>query len=164
MRWVRRGSLPVTQGRNRFLWRVSGTRWRTNATATPGSAAVGHHLRPDFPFPFDDWIEHSAGSAQSRPSVTARRSSLWAPASPVDRRLRTDEAGVKPVVYEASQLGGGCVPSSSRAPRSEWSPNSAVCAFRRRRPPFTTTSTCSAGDTAVPQPADRRIGQHGHRH
>ena len=38
---------------------------------------------PDFPFPFDDWIEHPAGLGSIPPSITGRRSPSSAPASPV---------------------------------------------------------------------------------
>jgi monoamine oxidase len=62
---------------------------------------------PDFPFPFDDWIEHSAGLG----AVPAERHGeevaiVGAGISGLIAAFELMKLGVKPVVYEASQLGG----------------------------------------------------------
>ena len=62
---------------------------------------------PDFPFPFDDWIAHPAGLG----SIPADRHGeevavVGAGISGLVAAYELMKLGVKPVVYEASQLGG----------------------------------------------------------
>ena len=62
---------------------------------------------PDFPFPFDDWITHPAGLG----SVPAERHGeevavISAGISGLVAAYELMKLGVKPVVYEASQMGG----------------------------------------------------------
>jgi lysine 2-monooxygenase len=62
---------------------------------------------PDFPFPFDDWIAHPAGLG----SIPAERHGeevavVGAGISGLVAAYELMKLGVKPVVYEASQMGG----------------------------------------------------------
>jgi tryptophan 2-monooxygenase len=62
---------------------------------------------PDFPFPFDDWITHPAGLG----SIPAERlgeevAIVGAGISGLVAAYELMKLGVKPVVYEASQMGG----------------------------------------------------------
>src|SRR6201986_33365 len=63
---------------------------------------------PDFPFPFDDWIAHRAGFG----SIPAERHGeevavIGAGISGLVAAYELMKLGVRPVVYEASQMGGG---------------------------------------------------------
>src|SRR2546423_13627120 len=62
---------------------------------------------PDFPFPFDDWIAHPAGLG----SIPAERHGeevavLGAGTSGLIAAYELMKLGVRPVVYEASPMGG----------------------------------------------------------
>src|SRR5580658_437240 len=62
---------------------------------------------PDFPFPFDDWIVHPAGLG----SIPAERHGeevaiVGAGISGLVAAHELMRLGIKPVVYEASQMGG----------------------------------------------------------
>ena len=62
---------------------------------------------PDFPFPFDDWIAHRAGLG----SIPAERHGeevavIGAGISGLVAAYELMKLGVRPVVYEASQMGG----------------------------------------------------------
>jgi tryptophan 2-monooxygenase len=62
---------------------------------------------PDFPFPFDDWIAHPAGLG----SIPAERHGeevavIGAGISGLVSAYELMKLGVRPVVYEASQMGG----------------------------------------------------------
>ena len=62
---------------------------------------------PDFPFPFDDWIAHPAGLG----SIPAERHGeevavIGAGISGLVAAYELMKLGVRPVVYEASQMGG----------------------------------------------------------
>ncbi|HEY3649079.1 MAG TPA: NAD(P)/FAD-dependent oxidoreductase [Streptosporangiaceae bacterium] len=62
---------------------------------------------PDFPFPFDDWIAHRAGLG----SIPAERygeevAVIGAGISGLVAAYELMKLGVRPVVYEASQMGG----------------------------------------------------------
>jgi lysine 2-monooxygenase len=77
-----------------------------------GHAPQGHQgqvtiFGPDFPFPFDDWITHPAGLG----SIPAERHGeevavIGAGISGLVAAYELMKLGVKPVVYEASQMGG----------------------------------------------------------
>ena len=81
--------------------------------ATNNRNAAGNGQRPitifgpDFPFPFDDWVEHPAGLG----SIPAERHGeevaiVGAGISGLIAAYELMRLGLKPVVYEASQLGG----------------------------------------------------------
>src|SRR5256885_4571286 len=62
---------------------------------------------PDFPFPFDDWIAHRAGLG----SIPAERHGeevavIGAGISGLVAAYELMKLGIRPVVYEASQMGG----------------------------------------------------------
>src|SRR6204780_4525578 len=62
---------------------------------------------PDFPFPFDDWITHPAGMG----SIPAERHGeevavIGAGISGLVAAYELMRLGLKPVVYEASRIGG----------------------------------------------------------
>src|ERR1700731_3156670 len=62
---------------------------------------------PDFPFPFDDWIAHPAGLG----SIPAERHGeevavIGAGISGLVAAYELMRLGIKPVVYEASRIGG----------------------------------------------------------
>src|SRR6478672_13246321 len=62
---------------------------------------------PDFPFPFDDWITHRAGLG-SIPATWhgAPVAIVGAGISGLVAGYELMKLGLRPVVYEASQLGG----------------------------------------------------------
>ena len=77
------------------------------------NAPGGHEGRPvtifgpDFPFPFDDWIAHPAGLG----AVPAERHGeevavIGAGISGLVAAYELMKLGLRPVVYEASQMGG----------------------------------------------------------
>ena len=73
----------------------------------PGRASPVTIFGPDFPFAFDDWIAHPAGLG----SIPAERHGeevavVGAGISGLVAAYELMKLGVKPVVYEASQLGG----------------------------------------------------------
>ncbi len=75
-----------------------------NASGGPGPVTI---FGPDFPFPFDDWIAHPAGLG----SIPAERHGeevavIGAGISGLVAAYELMKLGVKPVVYEASQMGG----------------------------------------------------------
>lgn len=62
---------------------------------------------PDFPFPFDDWIKHPAGlGAIPAERHGAEVAIIGAGISGLVAAYEMMKLGLKPVVYEASQLGG----------------------------------------------------------
>jgi monoamine oxidase len=72
--------------------------------AQPGPVTI---FGPDFPFPFDDWIAHPAGLG----SIPAERHGeevavVGAGISGLVAAYELMKLGLKPVVYEASQVGG----------------------------------------------------------
>jgi lysine 2-monooxygenase len=72
--------------------------------AQPGPVTI---FGPDFPFPFDDWIAHPAGLG----SIPAERHGeevavVGAGISGLVAAYELMKLGLKPVVYEASQMGG----------------------------------------------------------
>jgi lysine 2-monooxygenase len=74
---------------------------------THGEQAPVTIFGPDFPFPFDDWIAHPAGLG----SIPAERHGeevavVGAGISGLVAAYELMKLGVKPVVYEASQMGG----------------------------------------------------------
>jgi monoamine oxidase len=77
----------------------------SEATRGPGSPVT--IFGPDFPFGFDDWIEHPAGLG----SIPAERHGeevaiVGAGISGLVAAYELMKLGIKPVVYEASQMGG----------------------------------------------------------
>src|SRR4029077_4865900 len=69
---------------------------------------------PDFPFPFDDWIAHPVGLG----SIPAERHGeevavIGAGISGLVAAYELMKLGVRPVVYEASQMGGRLRPQPS---------------------------------------------------
>src|SRR6476469_821668 len=62
---------------------------------------------PDFPFPFDDWITHPAGLGSiPEEHLGAEVAIVGAGISGVIAAYELMKLGLKPVVYEASQMGG----------------------------------------------------------
>jgi lysine 2-monooxygenase len=53
-----------------------------NRDAARGARQSVTIFGPDFPFPFDDWIVHSAGLGAVPAERHGEESPLWAPASP----------------------------------------------------------------------------------
>jgi len=97
---------------------------------------------PDFPFPFDDWIKHPAGiGAIPAEKHGAEVAVIGAGISGLVSAYELMKLGLKPVVYEASQLGGRLrsQPFEGRRPAS--SPSWAACAFRFPRLPSIIMST-----------------------
>jgi len=78
-----------------------------NAPGGPGDPGPVTIFGPDFPFPFDDWIAHPAGLG----SIPAERHGeevavIGAGISGLVAAYELMKLGIKPVVYEASQMGG----------------------------------------------------------
>src|ERR1700683_1726000 len=78
-----------------------------NAPGGPGDPGPVTIFGPDFPFPFDDWIAHPAGLG----SIPAERHGeevavVGAGISGLVAAYELMKLGIKPVVYEASQMGG----------------------------------------------------------
>jgi len=78
-----------------------------NAPGGPGGPGPVTIFGPDFPFPFDDWIAHPAGLG----SIPAERHGqevavIGAGISGLVAAYELMKLGVKPVVYEAAQMGG----------------------------------------------------------
>ncbi len=72
---------------------------------------------PDFPYAYDDFLAHPAGLGQiprDRARHRGRRHRRRA-VQGIVAAYELMKMGLKPVVYEADQLGGGCAPSASRA-------------------------------------------------
>ena len=62
---------------------------------------------PDFPFPFDDWIAHPAGLGEIPPSqYGAEVAIVGAGISGLVAAYELMKLGLRPVVYEASKMGG----------------------------------------------------------
>src|SRR6476620_12474158 len=62
---------------------------------------------PDFPFPFEDWITHPAGLGSiPEEDLGAEVAIVGAGISGVIAAYELMKLGLKPVVYEASQMGG----------------------------------------------------------
>src|SRR5436305_14349692 len=75
--------------------------------ANEGSKGPVTIFGPDFPFAFDDWLTHPAGLG----SIPAERHGeevavIGAGISGLVAAYELMKLGVKPVVYEASQMGG----------------------------------------------------------
>jgi NADPH-dependent 2,4-dienoyl-CoA reductase/sulfur reductase-like enzyme len=75
--------------------------------AVSGGQAPVTIFGPDFPFPFDDWIAHPAGLG----SIPVERHGeevaiVGAGISGLVAAYELMKLGLRPVVYEASQLGG----------------------------------------------------------
>jgi lysine 2-monooxygenase len=78
-----------------------------SGTAPDGQRGQVTIFGPDFPFPFDDWITHPAGLG----SIPAERQGeevavIGAGISGLVAAYELMRLGAKPVVYEASQMGG----------------------------------------------------------
>lgn len=75
-------------------------------TSTPAQKPVTI-FGPDFPFPYDDWIKHPAGIGQiPADRHGAEVAVIGAGISGLVSAYELMKLGLKPVVYEASQLGG----------------------------------------------------------
>ena len=62
---------------------------------------------PDFPFPFDDWIAHASGLGSIPPEQhSAEVAIVGAGISGLVAAYELMKLGLKPVVYEASKMGG----------------------------------------------------------
>src|ERR1035437_478453 len=148
---------------------------------------------PDLPFPFDDWISHPAGLG----SIPAERHGeevavIGAGISGLVAAYELMRLGIKPVVYEASRMGGrlrsqpfegaeGVIAElgGMRFPVSSTSFYHYVDMLGLATRPFPNPLTETAGSTvddrascglgqragepAAPRPADRDRRKHGHR-
>src|SRR5271156_4044827 len=62
---------------------------------------------PDFPFPFDDWIAHPAGLGSIPPERHGEEVAVvGAGISGLVAAYELMKLGIRPVVYEASRMGG----------------------------------------------------------
>ena len=119
---------------------------------------------PDFPFPFDDWIAHPAGLG----SIPAERHGeevavIGAGISGLVAAYELMKLGLKPVVYEASQMGGRL-----RSQPFEGA-EGVVAELGGMRFPISSIvllplrGQAGPADPPVPQPADRSRRKHGRR-
>src|SRR5260370_20802733 len=70
----------------------------------PGPVTI---FGPDFPFAFDDWITHPSGLGSTPAEHQGREVAvIGAGISGLVAAYELMKLGVKPVVYEASQMGG----------------------------------------------------------
>jgi len=73
-------------------------------TPTPKPVTI---FGPDFPFPFDDWIKHPAGLGRIPPEhLGAEVAIVGAGIAGLVAAYELMKLGLKPVVYEASKMGG----------------------------------------------------------
>ena len=110
--------------------------------ATDNRNAAGEGQRPvtifgpDFPFPFDDWIEHPAGLG----SIPAEQHGagvaiVGAGISGLIAAYELMRLGLRPVVYEASQLGGRL-----RSQQFEGAPTGVIAELGGMRFPVSSTA------------------------
>src|SRR4249919_3493117 len=88
-------------------------RWRVVSMANEFTSAADVAQRPvtifgpDFPFPFDDWITHPAGLGSiPRERLGEEVAIVGAGMSGMVAAHELMKLGLKPVVYEASHMGG----------------------------------------------------------
>ena len=119
---------------------------------------------PDFPFPFDDWIAHPAGLG----SIPAEHHGeevavIGAGISGLVAAYELMRLGVKPVVYEASQMGGRLRSQAFEGAEG------VVAELGGMRFPVSSTSFYHYVDMLglqtqpFPNPLTEAAGQHGHR-
>ncbi|OLL76504.1 Lysine 2-monooxygenase [Pseudonocardia sp. Ae168_Ps1] len=118
---------------------------------------------PDFPFPFDDWISHSAGLGRVPPDrLGAEVAVVGAGIAGLVAAYELMRIGLRPVVYEPSHLGGrlrsqpfegadGIVAElgGMRFPRSSTAFHHYVDLLGLRTEPFPNPLTPAAGSTVI---------------
>ncbi|MGY2067836.1 flavin monoamine oxidase family protein [Blastococcus sp. SYSU DS0619] len=91
---------------------------------------------PDFPFPFDDWIRHPAGLGAVPPERQGEEVAIvGAGISGLVAAYELMKLGLKPVLYEASQMGGRL-----RSARFEGAPEEVVAELGGMRFPVSSTA------------------------
>jgi tryptophan 2-monooxygenase len=91
---------------------------------------------PDFPFPFDDWIEHPTGLGSIPPEHHGSEVAVvGAGISGLIAAYELMRLGLRPVVYEASQLGGRL-----RSQQFEGAPTGVIAELGGMRFPVSSTA------------------------
>ena len=119
---------------------------------------------PDFPFPFDDWIAHPAGLGSiPQERLGEEVAIVGAGMSGMVAAYELMKMGLRPVVYEASHMGGRL-----RSQQFEGAPTGVIAELGGMRFPVSSTSfyhyvdLLGLTDCAVSQSAYTRVQQHGH--
>ena len=119
---------------------------------------------PDFPFPFDDWIAHPAGLGSIPPERLGEEVAIvGAGMSGMVAAHELMKLGLRPVVYEASHMGGRL-----RSQQFEGAPTGVIAELGGMRFPVSSTAFYHYVDLlglqhcAVSQPAYARVQQHGY--
>jgi len=100
---------------------------------TPGPVTI---FGPDFPFPFDDWIAHPAGIGSIPEEHHGEEVAIvGAGISGLIAAYELMKLGLKPVVYEASQMGGRL-----RSQQFEGAPTGVVAELGGMRFPVSSTT------------------------
>ncbi len=118
---------------------------------------------PDFPFPWDDWIAHPAGLGSIPEGRHGEEVAIvGAGMSGMVAAYELMKLGLRPVVYEASHMGGRL-----RSQQFEGAPTGVIAELGGMRFPGLVDRVLSlrrspgTGDCAVSQPAYARVQQHG---
>lgn len=109
------------------------------STPQRGADAPVTLFGPDFPFAFDDWIAHPQGLGELPAERLGREVAVvGAGMAGMVAAYELMKLGLKPVVYEASRMGGRLRSQAFEGRRAR-SPSSGACAFPRRAPLSSTT-------------------------